>query len=67
MIDQNFVHVGEFTKVSREFSSQKFGVFLESFPKTIRFYLETSGVRRDSPKMYEELLVDFQKAENPHG
>ena len=40
-------------KVSGEFSSQKFGVFLESFPKTIWFYLE-SGVRRGSPKMYGE-------------
>ena len=38
-------------KVSAEFSSQKFGVFLDTFPKTIQFYLE-NGVRRGSPKMY---------------
>ena len=40
-------------KVSGEFSSQKFVVFLESYPKTIRFYPE-SGVRIGSPKMYVE-------------
>ena len=54
-IEITIVHARKFTesfrKVSGEFSSQKFVVFLESFPNTIWFHPE-SGVRRGSPKMY---------------
>ena len=46
VIGQNFVRV--YGKIFREVSSQKFGVFLEKFPKTNRF------IWRVSPKMYGE-------------